>query len=98
MVQLPSYLEAGKAVKLGMSSLSPEPGFRVNVSPQFGKLRSGCRVECSGGSARHRGPATGALPSTVPVPELRRGAGSCRDRRTNFDNIRRRHYFKWVFK
>ena len=95
MVQLPSYLEAGKAVKLGMSLLSPEPGFRVNISPEFGKLRLVC-CGVVGGPARHRGPATRALPSTDPVPELRRGYGETA--KLNVDNIRRRHYFKWVFK
>ena len=83
MDQLPSYLEAGKAVKLGMSLLSPEPGFRVNISPEFGKLRLVC-CGVVGGPARHRGPATRALPSTDPVPELGRGAGICRDSETKF--------------
>ena len=95
MVQLPSYLEAGKAVKLGMSLLPPEPGFRVNISPEFGKLRLVC-CGVVGGPARHRGPATRALPSTDPVPEL--GRGYVGTAKLNFDNIRRRHYFKWVFK
>ena len=71
MVQLPSYLEAGKAVKLGMSSVSPEPGFRVNVSPQFGKLRSGCRVEAR--------PATAVpLPALCPAQSRYPGSGGVR--------------------